>query len=336
MDLYYSDSFAPKTRLVVRYTPRALIQCSPFSSFLSILLLLLLVWRPGDRIVASWTPTPRSCYVNGRSEGKWSPSYRRRDGFFVFSISLTGWKNFDFVNPLPNTVHCARQNQFLLQKSERDDDNDMTIDNLQLEGSEDTGITKGITDYDERVFIQEKNYLPDDPNTISIALLALSCVSWIIGLVSFPILIATLILFALLRTLASQLILLDESLDDPTSTSNGSFNIDDVDPLTLPLQWKIDGVTFVLSFFSSELLVPSSWVELWNDNPANVSDMIVPAVFVVVVVSAIWFNAMIVRPLVRDERLSEQDKLLNLWDRRYSQQNPTGRDTGRDDELQEK
>jgi hypothetical protein len=229
------------------------------------------------------------------------------------------WKIGDSVHPLEKFCSTTR---IELQRRKSMSNNADDFDGDDVKSIKDTFMSKGIADdVDERsvIFLDDDNKTSlDHPNAVSLALLAFLGVSWIVGFVSLPIAAAATILFVLLRVIATQLIILDESIDDPTTSVERS--LDDIDdPLSIPLQWKIDGTSFVLAFLTAALFVPSTWIEIWNDRQEHL-DLISLFVFVVVVFAGFWFNAVIVRPVMQDEQLSEQDKILNLWDRKFLQQ----------------
>jgi hypothetical protein len=230
-------------------------------------------------------------------------------------ISPTRWRSYSWSNGF-----YTRRIQLQQQKSKFSESDD--FDDNELKSSKDSVVSKGISDYvDERslaVIDENKTFSPDPPNTVSIFLLALLGVSGIVGFVSLPAAVAATILFALFRIIARQLIILDETVEYPTTSADGSLDNDD-DQRAIPLQWQIDGVSFVLSFFTAELLVPSTWIDSWNNHQGDIG-IAAPVVFVAVVLSGLWFNTVIVHPLVQDEQLSEQDRLLNQWDRNFFRQ----------------
>jgi hypothetical protein len=139
-----------------------------------------------------------------------------------------------------------------------------------------------------------------------------------LGIVSFPVTIVTMALFVTLRTIATQLIVLDETSDLEVDDLPGGTNNDDDDEFAIPIQWQIDGTTLILSLFTAELLVPTTWSDYHHIHPDNV---ILPAVLcTAILLFGVWFDQFIVRPTIKDEQLTIQDKLLNQWDRKYFRQ----------------
>lgn len=142
----------------------------------------------------------------------------------------------------------------------------------------------------------------------------------------------TIILFVALRSVAFPLIVCEEFSEDflttisPDATAENSqdFRLDsdesdnetceDDSIVLLPLQ--IDATLIVLSYLSSSLLLPPDS----NNNSLDwLDDNLWPVVALLGVGGAGWviFQQSVVDPVVSEEQLSYQDKLMNTWDRAF-------------------
>jgi cytochrome c-type biogenesis protein CcmH/NrfF len=127
--------------------------------------------------------------------------------------------------------------------------------------------------------------------------------------------LCTALLFALLRTAASQLIPFAEfetnTVDDYDYEPNEIWNDETI------LQLQIDAFTFILSFVSAALLVPA-----YLDFDTTDVFWTGPTVIVLMAVVAVigWMQVQnVVQQVVAEEQLSDADKQLNTWDRKFQQ-----------------
>jgi hypothetical protein len=127
--------------------------------------------------------------------------------------------------------------------------------------------------------------------------------------------LCTALLFALLRTAASQLIPFAEfetnTVDDDDNEPNEIWNDETI------LQLQIDAFTCILSFVSAALLVPADLdfdtTDVFWTGPAVIALMAV-----VLVIG--WMQVQnVVQQVVAEEQLSDADKQLNTWDRKFLQ-----------------
>jgi hypothetical protein len=132
--------------------------------------------------------------------------------------------------------------------------------------------------------------------------------------------LCTALLFALLRTAASQLIPFAE-FEKPNNTDDDSEEIWNDDTI---LQLQIDGTTFILSFVSAALLVPADLdfddaASQFTTGPALI--LVLMAVVAAVAVAVVgWMQVQtVVQQVVKEEQLSDADKQLNTWDRKFRQ-----------------
>jgi hypothetical protein len=148
---------------------------------------------------------------------------------------------------------------------------------------------------------------------------------------SFVDITITIVLFLLLRTIASTLIL-DRPSEDSSFTDEDTTIITeiddgiDLDTTIIPLQWQIDGTTLILSYFITTLLVPSSSNEIASDStfhyPTWPSMSILVAIIIstMVVLGGIWFQINIVLPTIEKEKellsLSWNELLFYQWDQK--------------------
>jgi hypothetical protein len=180
---------------------------------------------------------------------------------------------------------------------------------------------------------KESNYSFIEIGAASVLLLLLLSLNVFDTLPSFVGITITIVLFILLRTIASTLILdrpSEDSFTDADTTImtelNDTNEIRDLDTPMIPLQWQIDGTTLILSYFITTLLVPSSSNEIASDstfyNPTWPSMSILVAIIIstMVVLGGIWFQINIVLPTIEKEKellsLSWNELLFYQWDQK--------------------
>jgi hypothetical protein len=128
--------------------------------------------------------------------------------------------------------------------------------------------------------------------------------------------LGTALLFALLRTAATQLIPFAEFEESDDTVNDDEDNEIWNDDAILQLQ--IDVTSFILSFVSAALLVPADRdlndaSDLFRIGPA----MVLVLLFAVVAVVG-WMQVQnVVQQVVTEEQLSDADKQLNTWDRKF-------------------
>jgi hypothetical protein len=169
----------------------------------------------------------------------------------------------------------------------------------------------------------------------AVAALLLLALSTLDALPSFFVIIATIVLFLILRNIASSLIF-DSNVDSDVADEN---EIPDADEGLVPLSWQIDGTTLILSYFTATLLIPSDRIadgdSMW---PSTAVPIVVPVLAIISIVAGcgVWFQYNIVRPTLEKEQelssLSFTELLFYQWDQKLIQylqekQRPTKKTT---------
>ena len=150
---------------------------------------------------------------------------------------------------------------------------------------------------------------------------------------SLPVVTATIVLFIILRTIATSLIL-GNAYDDYDNNEinagvDASSEEDENDDVVVPLSWQIDGTTLIFSYFvAAILLIPSDRIDTVHDHHSLwLSSTVGPvavAIGILVVGCGIWFQINIVRPTLDKEQeltssLSFTELLFYQWDQKFIQ-----------------
>ena len=150
---------------------------------------------------------------------------------------------------------------------------------------------------------------------------------------SLPVVTATIVLFIILRTIATSLILGNAYDDDDDNEINAGVDAsseeDENDDVVVPLSWQIDGTTLIFSYFvAAILLIPSDRIDTVHDHHSLwLSSTVGPvavAIGILVVGCGIWFQINIVRPTLDKEQeltssLSFTELLFYQWDQKFIQ-----------------
>jgi hypothetical protein len=198
------------------------------------------------------------------------------------------------------------------QRRSNDKDRDTTSDFTTGDNDRDTPWL--LTDWASGLF----RPLPIAAASLNLAPIFPLALAMLTALVPLGQALCTALLFALLRTIATQLIPFAEFEESDTVDNDDDNEIWNDDAI---LQLQIDATTFILSFVSAALLFPVG-LDL---NDASDLSRIGPAIMVLVLLFAVvavvgWMGVQnVVQQVVTEEQLSDADKQLNTWDRKFRQ-----------------